>query len=69
MGLFSGPKSQMVEIAGAVLSCSHCKNQKFHKDTRLLNSAGASFLGFDWANKQATIYICDNCRMIHWFAE
>lgn len=68
MGLFSGPKANSVEIEGITLTCNHCENDTFYKDTRLLNSAGATFMGFDWANKQATIYICSNCKMIHWFA-
>ena len=26
-----------------------------------MNTRGASFLGFDWANSEADNYICDNC--------
>ncbi|MFC5402709.1 hypothetical protein [Cohnella soli] len=49
------------------ISCPCCGNDSFDKDFRMLNSRGASFLGLDWANKNATILICDNCTHILWF--
>jgi predicted nucleic-acid-binding Zn-ribbon protein len=67
MGIFSGPEATCVEINGVVLKCNHCKNDEFFKDKRLLNSAGATFLGLDWANKEALLYICSKCGNIHWF--
>ena len=35
----------------------------------LLNTRAASFFNFDWANKAALTYICEQCGHIMWFAD
>lgn len=47
--------------------CPCCENDTFKKDFRQLNSAGLTFFGLDWANKEATILICNRCSYILWF--
>jgi predicted nucleic-acid-binding Zn-ribbon protein len=53
--------------AGARITCPCCQNDTFNLDYKLLNTSGASFLGFDWANKNAAILICKRCTHISWF--
>lgn len=47
--------------------CPCCQNNTFDKDFRQLNSRGATFFGLDWANRNATILVCQNCTYIAWF--
>jgi len=34
----------------------------------LLNTRVASFFNFDWANRSALTYVCEQCGHILWFA-
>ena len=56
-------------IAGTPLVCSHCGYEHFDRDQVLLNTRGMSFLGLDWANGSADVYLCKNCGHIEWFVE
>lgn len=47
--------------------CPCCRNDTFDKDYRQLNSRGATFFGLDWANRNATILVCERCSHISWF--
>lgn len=60
-------KSFAVEVGGKSLSCVVCGHERFWERRTLMNTKGASFLGFDWANTEATNYVCDNCGYVHWF--
>ena len=51
------------------ITCSHCKNTYFIKGSAMLNTAGMTFLGLDWANRTAITLMCDNCGLIHWFGK
>jgi len=53
--------------SGASITCPCCQNDTFDKDYRQLNTSGMSFLGLDWANKNATILVCKRCTYISWF--
>jgi len=55
------------EIMGKPLVCPVCDHDEFWTRETLMNTAGASFLGFDWANKAAKNYICDQCGYVFWF--
>lgn len=57
------------EVASRIVECSHCGSKKFEKSTAQLNTAGLTFLGLDWANRNATILICARCGHIEWFLE
>ena len=37
------------------------------KRNSLLNTRAATFFNFDWANDEATNYICAQCGYIFWF--
>ncbi len=56
-----------VEIMGRPLICPICGESDFCERETLMNTAGATFLGFEWANKAATNYICDHCGYVYWF--
>lgn len=56
-----------VEIKGNPLVCPICNNDKFRTRSTLMNTSGLSFLGMDWANKEANNYICSNCGYVYWF--
>lgn len=32
-----------------------------------LSTTGMTFMGLDWANRDAVCLICDSCGYIHWF--
>jgi rubrerythrin len=54
-------------IKGNPLECPVCKHDRFWTRKTLLNTAGATFWGFDWANRQARNYVCESCGHILWF--
>ena len=62
-------KGGTVEIKGHKLICPICEGQNFWNRQTLMNTRGATFLGFDWANKEADNFICDNCGYVFWFFE
>jgi len=49
------------------LVCPVCGKDQFWERKTLMNTAGVTFLGFDWANKPAQNYICDCCGYVYWF--
>ena len=57
------------EIDGRPVKCPHCGNDLFWTRTTLMNTRGVTFLGFDWANKEAQNYICDRCGYVLWFLD
>jgi len=58
-----------IEIKGNKLICPICKGHNFWNRQTLMNTRGATFLGFDWANKEAVNFVCDNCGYVFWFLE
>jgi uncharacterized protein len=54
-------------MQGKKIKCPHCGNKIFEIQSKLLNTAGLTFLSLDWANKQASILICTRCSGIQWF--
>jgi len=55
------------ERKGHALKCPVCGEDKFWTRKTLMNTAGATFLGVEWANKQAENFICENCDYVFWF--
>lgn len=47
--------------------CPVCGHDRFWHRMTLLNTAGASFLNFDWANREAVNLVCDRCSHMQWF--
>lgn len=60
-------QSEKVIINGKVLKCLVCQHNEFWEREAQLNTAAASFFGFDFANPTGRCVICDNCGYIHWF--
>jgi len=60
-------KAKPVEVKGRVLVCPICGESEFWERETLMNTAGATFLGFEWANKAAANYVCDHCGYVYWF--
>jgi hypothetical protein len=57
-----------VEMAsGQKLLCVVCRNDKFHERNALLNTRIATLFKFDWANREATNFVCASCDYVHWF--
>ncbi len=56
-----------VLIGERKLTCAVCGQQEFHERNSLLNTRAATFFNVDWANKEATNYICAHCGYIFWF--
>jgi hypothetical protein len=54
-------------VDGHKLICPICGNHTFSKRKTLMNTAGLTFLGVEWANKQAASFICDSCGYVMWF--
>jgi len=53
--------------SGKQLSCLVCGYARFHERNALLNTRAATFFKFDWANREATNFVCANCGYVHWF--
>jgi hypothetical protein len=60
-------EAEEIEIQGKPLTCQVCGRSRFHSRTAQLNTATATFFGFDWANRSAFCYVCEACGYIHWF--
>ncbi|MHC4510624.1 MAG: DNA-binding protein [Planctomycetota bacterium] len=65
------PENKVCEytIGDELIQCNHCKHTRFLKGSAMLNTAGMTFLGLDWANRTATTLMCDHCGLIHWFGK
>ena len=58
-----------IVFKGKKLECTICGNTKFWTRKTLMNTTGMSFFNLDWANRNATNYVCDLCGYVHWFLE
>lgn len=72
MGFFESFNREMrgdatYNVAGRQVACSHCGGTEFDRSEAQLNTAGMTFLGFDWANRSATVLICRSCGHLEWF--
>lgn len=56
-------------VKGHRLSCPLCKGKRFWQRKTLMNTAGLSFFGWEFANKAAKNYVCDGCGYVYWFLE
>ncbi|GAA3138376.1 hypothetical protein GCM10010466_31650 [Planomonospora alba] len=52
---------------GLALQCDTCRNETFEYHRWKLQTTGMTFMGLDWANRDATCFVCTECRRIHWF--
>ena len=56
-------------VQGNKLTCPVCSSTQFWTRKTLMNTAGLSFLDLDWANRNASNYVCDRCGYVYWFLE
>ena len=56
-----------IQVNGRELRCQVCGAGEFRRREALLNTALATALNFDWANRSAVCYVCATCGYIHWF--
>lgn len=69
MKLFTKKQPQPVRVRGKDLCCPVCDNRYFWRRTAQLNTSLATLLGFDWANRSATCFVCSDCTYMFWFLE
>jgi predicted nucleic-acid-binding Zn-ribbon protein len=63
------PESRERIVTGNRLQCPICRHKRFWERKTLMNTSGMTFLGFEWANRKATNYVCENCGYVYWFLE
>jgi predicted nucleic-acid-binding Zn-ribbon protein len=63
----SAEKASKRTIDGHPLRCPVCAQDRFWKRQTLMNTRGLTFLGVEWANKQAVNFVCDSCGYVMWF--
>jgi hypothetical protein len=68
-GLAGEPDPTRFEVSGKQVVCAHCQGSDFDCSTALLNTAGLTFLGFDWANREAHVLACKRCGAVQWFLQ
>jgi hypothetical protein len=67
MNLFKKSEPNTVSVKGHELKCPVCGNEYFWTKRVLLNTALATFFNLDWANRNATCFVCSDCTHISWF--
>ena len=67
--MLQGKTPASFAAGGKQVRCPHCGSDRFHDRRILLNTAGMTYIGLDWANKEATALTCGRCSMIQWFRE
>lgn len=67
MSSFSNKEPQPYTVRGIDLKCPVCNNDQFTTRRVLLNTPGMTFLNLDWADKNASCFVCSNCTHILWF--
>ncbi len=49
--------------------CAVCQHAVFDRGSARLNTAAASLLNLDWANRTAHTLLCANCGHVLWFVK
>ena len=66
---YVGDDTQHYQVAGKEVRCPHCGGNNFDGASALLNTAGLTLLGLDWANRSAHVLICTACGHVDWFLQ
>ncbi|HET9426361.1 MAG TPA: hypothetical protein VFO55_13410 [Gemmatimonadaceae bacterium] len=61
------PTGERHTVAGKIVACPHCGDNRFVEGRAQLNTAGMTFLNLDWANREAATLTCTSCGRIEWF--
>lgn len=67
--LVDGPGPDRFQVAGRPVQCPHCGHDQFAEGEALLNTAGMTLAGLDWANRSASTLVCAECGRIEWFGQ
>jgi hypothetical protein len=62
------PSGSRYSTSWQEIRCTQCDGERFSSGHALLNTAGLTFVGLDWLNRQAILLVCDRCSAIQWFA-
>ena len=54
---------------GKPVRCPICSGNQFRSRRALLNTRALTFFNLEWANKKATLYVCEQCGHVLWFLE
>ena len=54
-------------VAGRSVRCPQCTGYRFIEGRAMLNTAGMTFIGMDWADRDAITLLCTECGHIEWF--
>ena len=57
------------EAAKGMLSCPACAQDRFDVRAGVMDTRGASFFGWTWANRGSTELICRSCLYVMTFAD
>ncbi len=57
------------EVEGFRVRCPICGAEVFDDGIALLNTAGMTLFGFDWANREANLLHCMRCSNVLWFTK
>ena len=69
LSIMAEEEPQEVSKYGHKLTCTVCEHGRFWSRRTLMNTKGATFFGFDWANREAVNYVCERCGYVFWFLE
>jgi len=60
-------KAALITIDRNPSTCQFCHGDQFFDREVKLNTTGAEFLDFGWANQSATGLVCARCGYVHLF--
>ena len=63
----SSVEAREIQIAGSQLRCQVCDYTRFFRREAALSTGASNVFGQDWANSQASCFICEQCGYVHWF--
>jgi hypothetical protein len=63
----SAAEGESLQVKSRQVHCLICGHDRFWCREAQLNTAVATFFGFDWANASGICYVCNDCGYIHWF--
>lgn len=59
--------AERMQVAAVRMRCDHCRGESFRESSAQLNTAGMTFIGLDWANRSARVFVCSGCGQLKWF--
>ena len=63
----SSVEAREIQVAGSQLRCQVCDYTRFFRREAGLSTGASNVFGQDWANSQASCFICEQCGYVHWF--